>query len=447
MNPILRINNSKSAAIYRKDSHWKDPGAEFYNRLLKSFYSASDNVDDPRNLSYQHYLKESYLIAPIRNIKNSPYGVTPYSRSGCKYPHHEIKGDEIIININGLKAAYARAHQMKIFTGEVKNHLMGHIKELGMEEEFSVKHDEVIKENFYWVEAFIYASESTENDSFFNESDDDVKVYEVRKSGISGKGTFTIKDIEPKTDIGLALTKIKSTGKPDDDFERTELCQYTNHSDTPNLELIKSGNTYSFKSIKVIKSDTELTVDYKQFPFDGERDFTEPKEPEKPKEESLPKQTDKKEENANGVQRKQLYIAFINYAKTIHSNNIFGSIFDKSAFELYTFVPHEMRYFYRLANPLLCVLNDSLTFFAMSELKKINAENKDISKLLIFAADKSNKLIIFDQQNKKIYEGESKDKKVVCLNELSSSFDTYLESLIGTKILGESYITDVYDGQ
>ena len=45
-----------------------------------------------------------------------------------------------------------------------------------------------------------------------------------------------------------------------------------------------------------------------------------------------------------------------------------------------------MRYFYRLANPLLCVLSGDLTFFQASELRKLNSENKEIDKLLIFAA-------------------------------------------------------------
>ena len=462
MKPTLKINNSKDAAIYRKDSHWSNPGAAFYDRLLQSFYFASDEVNDPRNLSYQDYLKEAYLIAPLNNIKNSSHGVTPYSRSGCKYPHHEIKGDELVVNKNGLKAAYLRARQMKVFKGAVKEHLMRHIKELDMEEEFNVGKDDLIEENFNWIESYLSASEASENDRLFSESNNDGKVYEVKKSKISGKGTFAIKDIESGTNIGLAVTKIKDTGNPDDDFKRTELCQYTNHSSAPNLELLKpdADNRYYFRSIKFIKAGTELTLNYEQFDFDGIRGFDEstdeptpepaeepavkPEEPPK-KEESLPKQTDSKEKGANGVKRKELYIDFIKYAKTIHSNNLFGSIFDKNAFDQFSFVPHEMQYFYRLANPLLCVLKDSLTFFALSELKKINSENPDINKLLIFAADKSNKLIVFNQEDKKIYQGESKDKKITCSNELASSFDTYIENLVGVKILETCFMSEVYD--
>jgi hypothetical protein len=360
---FLKINNSKSAAIYRKNVPWKNPGAKFYDRLMDSYYyvNINDNdtermINDPRNLSPLNFLKEAYFIAPVNKIKNTPYGRTPYSRSGCKYPHHEIKGDELVVNINALKAAYSRARQMKVFKGELKDHFMRHIKELGIEDEFNIAKDELIEENFNWIESFLYAVEATEDDMMY-----------------------------------------------------------------------------------MSESTTDKDGD-EQVPVEDAQESNEDK-----KEESPPKQTDAREKNANGVKRKQLYMEFIDYAKGIHSNNLFGSIFDKDAFRLYNFIPHEMRYFYRLANPLLCVLNDSLTFFAMSELKKINAENPDINRLLIFAADKSNKLIIFNNQDKKVYDGESKDKKVICSHKLADSFDKYIESLVGTSILEESFIFEYYD--
>jgi hypothetical protein len=161
---------------------------------------------------------------------------------------------------------------------------------------------------------------------------------------------------------------------------------------------------------------------------------------DEPKEESLPKQTDAKEANKNGVKRKELYMKFIEYAKSINSNNLFGSVFDKDAFNIYSFVPHEMRYFYRLSNPLLCVLKDSLAFFALSELKKINKDNKNINTLLIFAADKSNKVIVFNNNDKAIYEGAQKNNEIIELNKIANSFDKYIENLIGITILEESFL-------
>jgi len=50
----------------------------------------------------------------------------------------------------------------------------------------------------------------------------------------------------------------------------------------------------------------------------------EDKPEEEPKKESLPKQTDKAESNKNGVRRKQLYIAFIEWCKEYNSKNTFG---------------------------------------------------------------------------------------------------------------------------
>ena len=135
----LKINNNKDSAI--KIATWKNPGAQFYDKLLNSFYCEGDiptnsrdldrHIKNGKYLQWNDYLKEAYLVAPIKDIKNSPYGVTPYSRSGCKYPHHEIKNGELVLSIPGIKAAYARAKQMNIYKGEIKEHLDKHIKELG----------------------------------------------------------------------------------------------------------------------------------------------------------------------------------------------------------------------------------------------------------------------------------------------------------------------------
>jgi hypothetical protein len=115
----LKINNSKDASV--KTGKWKDPGASLYDQLLNAGYFPSDNVDDPNNLGTHHYLKETYLVAPVDKIKCGPYGQTPYSRSGCKYPHHIIRKGELIVHQAGLKAAYSRAKQMGYSPVMLKN--------------------------------------------------------------------------------------------------------------------------------------------------------------------------------------------------------------------------------------------------------------------------------------------------------------------------------------
>lgn len=133
----------------------------------------------------------------------------------------------------------------------------------------------------------------------------------------------------------------------------------------------------------------------------------------------------------NGVNRKKLYIAFIEYAKSINGKNTFGSLFDKDVFKkTYPFIPDELRFFYRISNPVLCVLKDDLTFFQVSELEKINTDNPDISKLFIFAATKEY-LVVFNIQDKKIYKALEEEKNIKLQNILSNTFDLYIQSMIG----------------
>lgn len=144
---LIKINNSSKAAI--KTGKWKNPGAALYDNLLDSLYCNGDIPTDDKELqkkikdgeyySWDEFLKEAYMIAPVGDIKNSPYGRTPFSRSGCKYPHHVIKGKELVLSIPGLKAAYITARNQGVLvnhTAENKNivaHFNRHFRELGIE--------------------------------------------------------------------------------------------------------------------------------------------------------------------------------------------------------------------------------------------------------------------------------------------------------------------------
>lgn len=159
---FIKINNSKKSAI--KTGNWSDPGAKLYDKLLDasdSRWNANGKNVFPEDAVaktwnyWPEFLKEAYLIAPVKDIKNSPYGRTPFSRSGCKYPHHIIRNGELLISIPGLKAAYNRACQEGIMKGEVKDHLERHIKELGIEASF---HDGKLS----WNESALYNEEVNE---------------------------------------------------------------------------------------------------------------------------------------------------------------------------------------------------------------------------------------------------------------------------------------------
>lgn len=175
----------------------------------------------------------------------------------------------------------------------------------------------------------------------------------------------------------------------------------------------------------------------------------EPKEEikeEKPKELSRPKQTDAAESNKNGIRRKKLYIAFIEWCKEYNNKNIFGSIFDKDAFKVsYPFVPDEMRYFYRLANPMLCILGGQLTFFPVAELRKLNSKNTKLNEMMIFAATPKD-VRVFNRSDKKVYIGTEENVSIKLGEILGDTFDTYIQNMIQKGNILEGPIEEsVYD--
>lgn len=798
---ILKINNNKEQAI--SSGKWKDPGAKLYDQLLNAFYCDGDiptdtkelerEIKDGKYLQWNDFLKEAYLVAPVKGIKNSPYGVTPYSRSGCKYPHHVIRNGELVVSIPGLKAAYSRAKQMGVFSGDLRAHLERHYKELGIYEDSTMAVNERIEHNFKNIEDVIYEhtgidlhcpttvyEEDIDNgvirplmrddvtnpyfvDWLFKSyefSDDDPEKFDydmlVNNDAMGNyvhgyfvndklEGIIKVKHRKPEDyyaismlfvndqneskGIGQSLMKYviskygdkemrlnvfeynskamhiykkygfdvtasavakpeadgdtnklvgqkfyKMVRKPDvydpplsfdklpdhlkndpvhawraqtgielihkepsleelnriwnnwnkmtdeqkgiSDQKSMELFGKNNHDHY--MELIRGYNTtddqsaisifpsghfeeykndfqtatnpdeifnegYGFTSIDDIKehyrtesgenmddddlnwitaylmedADSKSSLDdgkykithknskykgwteyavltkdgkeaasciidsktgdcanvetkpeyrrqgYMQYllkylikfkgvkyaqvqqdnriaislyrkigfevefkytdkekgpiysmAFQGDASklivegydlFTEAEEPpsmpdddqapveepnEEPEKESMPKKTDKVESSKNGVRRKKLYIAFIEWCKEYNNKNTFGSIFDKDAFNVsYPFVPEEMRYFYRLANPMLCVLGGDLTFFPASELRKLNSKNSHLNQLMIFAAT-PNDVRVFNVKDKKIYLGTEENGAVKLGVVLGDTFDLYIQKMI-----------------
>lgn len=855
---VLKINNSKNVSI--KSGKWKDPGAKLYDQLLNAAYFPNDNVDDPNNQYTPHYLKEAYLIAPVSKIKYGPYGQTPYSSSGCKYPHHTIHNGELIVHETGLKAAYGRAKQMGIFTGEVKEHLERHYKELGLYESSTMQMNESMEENFDSIMSFILESTSsksmkdlkslfdsiitpkdlllwmikniqygymdkktkkgiveyedndfvnkyfietpeqllesgagtcfdqteferrwfqlkeinhrvfymedkmTSNDqpchstllyemdgeifwfehswsnqkgikefasweeaikditnTFTNQNNQDDKVGETiiteletlppfscncfqymewasnQKKVIFGKDIYEeavyymndidqfiaeqvfeeksqgklkssfrygvnpdnghrikiVFDLDPKDvkfighhfddkdttvdknpdrlkkinrvgnndfvsaatvkaiideDTGSKLQSVRLIGSlnsylnnvrsfvepkgshiwnvcmedhgkesfeintlrlrelmvkspnwnpPSSDIQINKLGQketnatYKATRPGDRVEILKNMNSDHrranfnargvnvgadkinkevmslFNDFKVLvraankinmgvpnqkildefkkdfikdannaidhcnagevnkalssrngciheRNEMRKFLDFLQSPRSIKEGFemtddldwmekylTEAEEPVPPvtpvapvapakpeaaepekvepeapkpvepeKKESMPKKTDKAESSKNGVRRKQLYIAFINWAKGFNPKNTFGSVFDKDAFHsIYPFVPDEMRYFYRLANPMLCVLSGDLTFFAVAELRKLNMKNSRLSEMMIFAATNDD-VRVFNKKDKKVYRGTEENGMLKLAEILGDDFDAYIQKMV-----------------
>lgn len=144
------------------------------------------------------------------------------------------------------------------------------------------------------------------------------------------------------------------------------------------------------------------------------------------------------ESDRNGKRRKALYIEFIKWAKDYNPKNTFSSNFDKDVFNVtYPFIPEEMRFFYRIANPTLVVLSGNLTFFQISELRQLNQSNPQKEKLLIFAATDTD-LRVFNKDDKKVYRAEQGKNRgpgsyepLVLGEVLSAGFDTYIQKMVG----------------
>lgn len=122
----IKINNSKESAI-NKSGSWSSPGRKLYGKILKSRNKKS-------------LLKEAYLIV------EDGYEDAPSTH--LKYPHHSIVNGELVVNVQGLEAAFSRASQQHILSGEVKAHLLKHYRELGLDiTNFTEKEDNVELEN------------------------------------------------------------------------------------------------------------------------------------------------------------------------------------------------------------------------------------------------------------------------------------------------------------
>lgn len=736
----LKINNSKKASI--KSGQWKDPGAKLYDQLLNAYDNPHVNrhpdygMKDPETKYDKDFLKEAYLVAPVEKIKNSPYGVTPYVKSGCEFPHHVIKNGELVVHVDGLKKAYEKAWRDGILKDEVKRHLQRHMTELKLEIEWhhgrmywneSNEIQNNIQENFNYIESYIaesnsefqkalkldmyyehkflrestiqegntirvhfnhlpesfqkkiletnkkiiqilkkkikeekyqrlnegyiidelvkvmstgdyvgytmvYKNKSRHHDYghvFITDAQQEYEFYETHRKNQDPTKTYVpiyqdyvrlLKDIEkelkpefngdknkfillgdPIDQIhqfefilcketakelwdwlesnkrkenreSIVLEKVDIINKSDiqkkinEDFLWIESFVYDNDFKYPIREVTKKDATsaylinwlFKFKEWEETSPDefnisewndpikqsfiygyfiddkiegfiniykisngcyqiTNLFVNpiqqskgigqklfqfilekfkgnvlrlqvkkdkhnaihiYKKYGFntieeyvndfdkevyldmrrdadvikegvkvmddldwmekylieEGESVETPPSEVPPPKEEvkkeSLPKKTDAQESDKNGVRRKKLYIAFIEWAKEYNSKNTFGSVFDKDAFHTtYPFVPDEMRYFYRLANPMLCVLAGELTFFAVAELRKLNIKNSRLSEMMIFAATKED-VRVFNKKDKKVYRGIEENGMLKLAETLGDTFDIYIQKMI-----------------
>lgn len=112
MEKEIKINNKKESAI--DSDTWNNPGKSLYEPLLEA--------SNTKSLVNEAYLivEDGYEEAPSEHLK---------------YPHHNVKESELVLNVKGVIAAFQRASQEGIVSGKVKEHLLRHYRELGLSTE------------------------------------------------------------------------------------------------------------------------------------------------------------------------------------------------------------------------------------------------------------------------------------------------------------------------
>ena len=85
----------------------------------------------------------------------------------------------------------------------------------------------------------------------------------IRDSKIHGLGLFTTEEIKQDTLIGVVLVPTPNISTPfHNDFIRTPLGGFGNHSDDPNCTKIFHNDVWWIKSIKDIEPNEEITWGY-----------------------------------------------------------------------------------------------------------------------------------------------------------------------------------------
>jgi hypothetical protein len=134
-----------------------------------------------------------------------------------------------------------------------------------------------------------------------------------------------------------------------------------------------------------------------------------------------PVQGEDKRENLDGNARKEMYQKFADVLKEVNSGNVFGSLWSDDAFKGgFNIVPYEMRYFYRLQNPVFVQVDD-FKFIPYGE-ELLNAQEKyGLGKKMFVFATSSNKPVFYNMLDNKIY---SSDKAI------ADTFDGFIDSIV-----------------
>ena len=93
------------------------------------------------------------------------------------------------------------------------------------------------------------------------------KQVTIKKSFIEGLGLFANEHLAANTQLGISHIK---DDRFENDYIRTPLGGFVNHSDNPNCEFYKDGDYIMLRTIRHINDGNELTAEY--WLYDVEKD-------------------------------------------------------------------------------------------------------------------------------------------------------------------------------
>lgn len=344
------IDNTKDSAIESKP--W-DPNP---NQMINEAVNSSTPVT---------LLKEMFLV--------HPEGAEIKTQREYSYPHHTIVDNKCVLDIAGVKAAYARVIQQGIYEGAIKEHIDQHRNELGLIQEEAKKESITAKVD----KALSILKEALRPKIEYQSDNMFTQMFEKP----------IVTPAENGTPVGTAQPAAQPQAAPVDT---------TQAAPTPD-------------------PSTQPTTDQPTIPVQNANP-TEDTSTNNPVEGP----DDRDQDNLDGIQRKEMYQQWADLMLQLNSNNVFGTIFDQDVFKSeYKIVPYEMRYFYRLQNPVSVSIDD-LSFIPFGT-ELLEAQDKyGLGKKMFVFATNNEKPIFFNMLDKTIWFNDTK---------LNDSFDGFIEQL------------------
>lgn len=338
-------------------SHWDPDKKDLVDKIQKS--------TTPRKL-----MQEVFLLYPD--------DVDTQNANEFKYPHHVLKDGKCFLSVEGVKSAYARLKQQNNYQGEAKEHIDRHRRELGMDKEEaeleSITSD--LERTFKSLqEALLHA--------------DDEPITE-------STNVFDLMMEKPTINPNPNGSPIQNT--PNQTQQTPQQTQpITNDQQNTNPSLNTTDQTATIPVQNVDPTEDTLTNNPIEGPDDRDQD------------------------NLDGNARKEMYQNFANVMIQNNKSCVFGTIFDQDIFKSeYKIVPYEMRYFYRLQNPVSVEVGE-LRFIPFGTELLEAQEKYDLGKKMFVFATNNDKPIFFNQLDKTIWFNDDK---------LSDTFDGFIEQLI-----------------